>query len=336
MTGEVVRPIVPEREPLDARVISRAAEWVARLHGGGSDADVAACARWRQANPDHELAWQRMTGLARDIAARAEPIGAGVASQTLRHAAHQTARRRALHWMLATGGVGLGASAFAVREPMKVWRADLRTLRGERRVAILDDGTRVELNTDSAIDVHMSAERREIVLIAGEIVVTTGRDDARRPFAVRTRNGLVRPIGTRFQVREMPAPEGLVRVAVFDGEVDVVPADATLAPLRVHAGQQTEFSRLRATPAVAALETTLAWGHGMLVADEMPLGEFIAELSRYRTGVLRCDPAVAALPVIGAFPLADTDRVLAMLPQVLPVRIHSVTRYWVTVGSAKL
>ena len=32
------------------------------------------------------------------------------------------------------------------------------------------------------------------------------------------------------------------------------------------------------------------------------------------------------------FPLADTDRVLAALQQSLPVEVHSLTRYWVTVG----
>ncbi|NQD80860.1 iron dicitrate transport regulator FecR, partial [Pseudomonas sp. CrR14] len=55
------------------------------------------------------------------------------------------------------------------------------------------------------------------------------------------------------------------------------------------------------------------------------------ELARHRPGVLRCDPAVAKLPLTGVFPLADTDRVLAALQQSLPVEMQRVTRYWVTV-----
>lgn len=63
----------------------------------------------------------------------------------------------------------------------------------------------------------------------------------------------------------------------------------------------------------------------------MPLGQFLDELGRHRRGVLRCDPAVAELPLTGVFPLADTDRVLAALQQSLPVEVYGVTRYWVTV-----
>lgn len=63
----------------------------------------------------------------------------------------------------------------------------------------------------------------------------------------------------------------------------------------------------------------------------MRLDALVAELSRYRGGVLRCDPAVGALRVSGAFPLRDTDASLALLAKTLPVRIGGITRYWTVV-----
>ena len=73
----------------------------------------------------------------------------------------------------------------------------------------------------------------------------------------------------------------------------------------------------------------------MLLADGMPLGVLAAELARYRKGVLRCDPAVANLRVSGTFPLADTDRSLAMLAATYPVVVASrLGGYWVTLGPA--
>lgn len=57
-------------------------------------------------------------------------------------------------------------------------------------------------------------------------------------------------------------------------------------------------------------------------ANNTPLGEIIKQLARYRHGYLACDPNVADLRVMGAFPLADTDKSLAMLAQIFPVRIH--------------
>jgi transmembrane sensor len=71
----------------------------------------------------------------------------------------------------------------------------------------------------------------------------------------------------------------------------------------------------------------------VLYAEEMRLADMLAEVARYRSGVLRCDPAVAQLRVSGVFQLDDTDRILAVLAQTLPVRVDARTRYWVTVTS---
>ena len=65
----------------------------------------------------------------------------------------------------------------------------------------------------------------------------------------------------------------------------------------------------------------------------MRLGHFIAELSRYRPGLLRCASEVAELRISGVYPLADSDAVLDALTQSLPVSINRRSRYWVTVSA---
>jgi len=69
----------------------------------------------------------------------------------------------------------------------------------------------------------------------------------------------------------------------------------------------------------------------MLLAQRMRLADLLDELGRYRRGVLRCHASVAALTVSGAFPLRDTDASLRLLQETLPVKISSLTGYWVTV-----
>jgi transmembrane sensor len=56
----------------------------------------------------------------------------------------------------------------------------------------------------------------------------------------------------------------------------------------------------------------------MLVADAMPMAEVCAQLSRYRPGLLQCAPEAVSIKVSGAYPLADTDRALAMLAKPMP------------------
>ena len=63
----------------------------------------------------------------------------------------------------------------------------------------------------------------------------------------------------------------------------------------------------------------------------MPLADLVAELARYRRGVLRCDPAVAHLRASGLYSLRDTDRALDSLARALPVRVRRLSPWWVTV-----
>lgn len=69
----------------------------------------------------------------------------------------------------------------------------------------------------------------------------------------------------------------------------------------------------------------------MLVASQMRLADFLAELGRYRHGQLGCSEQVADLRISGSYPLDDSERILQMLEVALPVRVRRFTRYWVTV-----
>jgi transmembrane sensor len=71
----------------------------------------------------------------------------------------------------------------------------------------------------------------------------------------------------------------------------------------------------------------------MLLADKMPLGEFVSELARYRSGIVRCDPKIADLPVSGSFPVSDTDLALRMLVSTYPIQLTSVMQgYLINLG----
>lgn len=98
--------------------------------------------------------------------------------------------------------------------------------------------------------------------------------------------------------------------------------------------QRADFSRAAVAPPQPLDANADGWARGQLVAADMPLGEFLDELARYRPGVLRCAPEVASLRLSGVYPLHDTDRVLAALPSVLPVQVR-VRPWWVTVEAAR-
>lgn len=313
---------------IDPALVDQAAHWLARMHAGDfSERERAACVQWRNQSPEHQRVWQSAEQLGRKFGLMPVAVGMPVLGR-------RRANRRAI----------LGAVAALVAVPPLLWHGyratpwagsaiAYRTATGERRRIALDDGTQVDLNTASAIEVVFDAQQRRVRHQGGEILVTTAPDPGpvHRPFTVHTDAGVLRALGTRFVVRS--GEDGSARVAVLEGAVDIRPSRAAEDAVVVRAGQQARFTREQAdTPRPLDMGTG-DWAHGTLYAQEMPLADFLAELSRYRSGVLRCDPAVAQLHVSGAFQIDDTDRVLAVLAQTLPVRIDQRTRYWVTVAA---
>lgn len=315
---------------LDPAILQQAAEWIAQLWSDDvTDQDRADCARWRARHPDHEQAWQRLLAFEGKLL--------GLPREAARHALRRpktsAGRRRALR-ALSLGVIVLGAG-YAARST-GTWQraaADYRSATGEIRDLTLPDGTRVTLSTASAIDLRFSDTERLVVLRAGEILIATAPDTAAqaRPFLVRTRHGSVQALGTRYSVRD---DDDTTRVAVFEGAVEIRPMDAPGQAVRLDAGQGSRFSRDRVEPPAAANDDAAAWSRGLLVADGMRLEDFTAELARYRSGVVRCDPAVADLRVSGVFSLRDTDRALENLTRGLPVDVVYRTRYWVTLRAA--
>ncbi|SAI49611.1 heme uptake transmembrane sensor [Bordetella ansorpii] len=325
---------------IDPGVIRQAARWLALLHSGqAAQADHDACRRWRQADAAHEQAWQKAERLSLQFGAVPASVGVPVLARQAR-----VNRRAALKTLALLGGT---VSAGALGWRLASWghlTSDYRTATGESRDLLLDDGSKLALNTGTALDVRYSNEERLIRLQQGEIYVQTAPDAAgrARPFLVQTRHGRLRALGTRFVVRQVGGEQDATCIEVLEHRVEISPQGGA-APVVLEAGRRACFTSafIEAPRAVApapavGVEPSAApgWTRGVLYADRTRLADFLQELSRYRPGIVRCDPAVAGLRLSGVFQLADTDRVLDIVQQTLPVRVVRRTPYWITVAPA--
>ncbi|CUR45387.1 Fe2+-dicitrate sensor, membrane component [Alloalcanivorax xenomutans] len=310
------------RRALSDAVLTEAAEWFAALQEEPvRDAVRAEWQRWLTRDEAHRQAWARVEALDR----RFHALPATPAHHALSAAGRS--RRR----FLKGGGAlavaaGTGAVAWQVL-PVAAWRADLRTAVGEIRETTLPDGTRLWLNTDSAVNLDYDTAHRRLDLLAGEILLETAADP--RPLTVHTPAGTAQPLGTLFTVR---LEGNHTRVGVRQGRVALYPDQSRDQSAIVEAGHQQTFNSRRVFD-VAPLARGSGWERGILIADNRPLGDLLDELARYRVGVIRCDPAVADMEVVGSFPLADTDRVLRGLEATLPITVTRVTPWWVRVAA---
>lgn len=322
------RSDMPSPEHLDTALLKEAADWAITFqYGTPTESERQAFDRWRQQSPAHDAAWTRVQA----VFCTFDQVPADIRKDALeRLESGGNSRRRSLR-LLAALFMGAPAGWLVWHQlPWREWTADVATATGERRTIELPDETHLVLNTASAVNIAYTALERRIHLVAGEILITTHTNPSLtyRPFFVDTLQGVAHALGTRFSMRYLD--RDICRVAVFQGAVEIRPLDG---PIRIlQAGEQASFDTMGVSQPVPVERGATLWEQGMLLARGMRLDEVIAEMARYRSGILRCDPAVAALRVSGAISLADTDAGLALLASELPLRIEYNTRYWVTVG----
>jgi transmembrane sensor len=321
MTTTKVQPTEPTPGP---DVLREAARWFVLLASGeATDADRQRWQAWRAADARHEAGWRRAEAVTASFASLSQisQHQASVARGTLeQHHQHRNKRRRLL------GGV---AGAFIVGfAGWQGWRrldvsADAVTAIGARRELSLADGSRLVLDTDTAVDLVFNDRERSIRLRRGRVFISTAKPShgaTLLPLWVETAEGRTQALGTRFSVQQTP---DFTTVSVVEARVAIQTGAAGEAQI-VAAGEAARFSRHGVVERRASPQGDSAWVRGMLVADDMPFAAFVAELARYRSAPLVCDPALRGLRISGTYPLTDIERVLAALPRLLPVRVQAL------------
>lgn len=188
--------------------------------------------------------------------------------------------------------------------------------KGAKQSFMLADGSSMELNTDSVARVQVTPWQRNVELLRGEAFFKVAHDK-QMPFQVRAGNGIIRDIGTAFEVYKKA---GEVLVAVQEGIVEV----ETQGRYRLNAGQQIAYTDngdiLIAEPRDIANLT--AWRNGQLVFRARRLDDVLAEVARYHAKHIRLeDKQLAGLRVSGTFPTDRLDSLLNAVASILPVHV---------------
>ncbi len=303
----------------------QAALWAARLEGSVlSAADRTALDAWLAADPAHRALLSAYCQFSADLE-RQLPLLAGIRDE-LAESPTVAKTARSLPWLSRPLWAGVALLAVAVVAAVFLWPArpqnqfrNLATPVAHREAVTLADGTRVELNAQTALVVELTAEARRVRLAGGEAFFTVTKDPA-RPFYVETPAGSVRVTGTQFNVRTESA--AAIEVTVLEGAVQVHPGGAV--PRALAAGDR--LVRAAGHVAVAALSPrqladALAWREGRIVFADTPLREVLARFARYHGRNLVASDAAAERRVGGTYSLDDLDGFFAALEDVLPVQV---------------
>ncbi|MFT3966179.1 MAG: FecR family protein [Sphingobium sp.] len=318
-------------QPIPKKIADEAARWFADRDSCLLK-DERELAAWLAADPRHARAFAEMEALWSDLGAvRAAPeVRASLATPRR--------RRRRLPWLRQGQGYGksrrwvpaaaAASLAMLVVGTVQDWptrlRADAMTATGERRTVALPDGSRVQLNTRSAISLDYHADRRVVYLLKGEASFIVAADPS-RPFTVEAGGGGTTALGTRFLVRDLGED---IRVTVTEHSVRVAYPAGQPAQARIAEGQSILYGPGRGLGTAARVNAAdaEAWTQGVLVFENRPLSEVVAELGRYHPGYVRLIGEDAqSRRVSGVFSIDDPVSSLAKLQKSLGLRSVRLT-----------
>lgn len=306
------------------RIEHDASVWLARFDArGGEPEHDGEFERWLDADIRHRVAYLRIEAAWRRAERLKErkPLDQSIDPDLL--APPKPPRWRQWPMAAAAGLVTLVACA-------GVWAAWLR-FDGERyethvgcrtRIA-LEDGSVIDLNTNSELRVRFSDQRREIKLLRGEGRFQVAHD-ASRPFVVSAAGADLRAVGTEFSVRLRDSRQ--IDVIVAEGEVAI---DSERVPEHpsLHAGDAAVLMRDRVS--VSRLEPQvlaqrLAWTAGRLEFRGESLAFAVEEFNRYnRRKISLADPRLAQLRVGGSFKSTDPDSFAAALASTFGLKVDT-------------
>lgn len=298
----------------DQAVRREAHRWSVRMHGDDAAAHREAFERWRAADPRHDTAYARLERQWSQAELLAQTRVGRARALPNRHPKRvSTPLGYAVAFALVVLALGLGiwANAPGLFGGHSHAPSELASHVGEIRTLRLADGSRITLDTDSAVRIAFSPDVRTIVLTRGRARFDVAHD-AERPFIVHAGTGTVVARGTVFDVSLLG---GRVGVTLLRGVVDVREAGAGTRRgperpvVRLHPGQHTDFAASEPpAPPRPAPPAENGWVSGMLSFDAARLGDALSQANRYSAAKIRvADPTLNGLKITGAYRVRDAD-----------------------------
>jgi len=295
-----------------------ASQWVTLLHSGAATAaQRRAFARWLSADESHPRAYSEVEAFWRSLG----PLRQDVEPEL---AAARAYLRQAQLRRVFRPGLALAASLLLAVAATPFWRLWLdngvyRTAKGEQAHIALSDGSRIDLNTDSELQVAYTWSRRKVTLARGEALFSVYHDPE-KTFQVEVAKGLIRDIGTRFNVYRQG---DRVSVTVLEGEVSVTAQGVSknLIP-----NQQVRYDAEGQLSSVVGVDVAAAtaWQKRQMLFKGQPLSTVLEELGRYHDVTLQiADQRLRGLKVSGSFPSDNLPLALATMRSALPIKTES-------------
>ncbi|AEC18825.1 putative FecR [Pusillimonas sp. T7-7] len=288
--------------------------------GRPTTSDIEIIRRWRAQSAAHEKAWVAACSEWKKIGTAARAFDARFPAAAGARPAR--ASRRAFFGAALSAVGALGAVAL-VRPPLGLWPswsemgADYRTAIGEQREIALNAGTHVLLNTRTSIAVQQHNGQSRIELIAGEAALSVWGE---RACELMAGNGFVDVAGGEVNVYRLDATR--VRVYCTAGSARLRHPDGDRV---LQAGQRVFYDGQSVEQVTQSSGQASTWREGVVTFKDMPLGDVVDEINRYRPGrVVLLSSALARRRLSARFYIASLDEAITHIEQMYQATVRRV------------
>jgi transmembrane sensor len=327
----------------DARLAEQASEWLKRLDGAGPD-EHQAFAKWLTESRRNVEEFLFATAVDKalesadperrfDVKQLMEKANENVVSLKIESAptpatsSPQIARYR---WAAGFASVAIALGILWGQKPELFGGPERYTTAvGEQRTVRLQDGSLVQLNTRSRLEVRITSQSRELRLLEGEALFQVRRDPI-RPFRVNAGSAVVQAVGTQFNIYKHGDS---ATVAVIEGAVGIirsgdgqalnsalssgVRSDPSESQIKLLAGQEASIingGRIVKRESVN-MQRAVAWRQRRLMFHKNTLVDIAEEFNRYnRAPQIRVEgETVRAKRYTGIFDADDPSSLIEYL-----------------------
>jgi transmembrane sensor len=289
----------------------QAGDWLARLHADDRTPDDETAFRaWLSADSSHRDAFERASAIWDAIG------GLGQRSAPDVSAPAPASARMSRRLVLAGGGAVVVASGLTLG-----WREAYAGVHetgiGEQRRLVLEDGSRVLLDTDTQIRFRTGSTVRLLSIARGRVDLEIAA--GARPFVIDMGERRATAQAGRLDLRRegdavaLTAIEGSARIDTAGAPVSL----SSGARIAMTAGRPDRLDR-------PELDDLIAWQSGRLAFRDETLANAAIEMNRYTTHALViADPRAAAMRLSGVYRVGDPEAFARSLALLLPVHVAS-------------
>jgi transmembrane sensor len=208
-----------------------------------------------------------------------------------------------------TLAVGLGVWHHGESLPETPQTAHYETMRGQKLEVRLADGSRLQLDGATSIDVTLGQHQRHAALQQGEAWFDIAHEPD-RPFTVEAGGSVTQVLGTAFDI-DLARRD--VKLAVYRGAVRFA-SNRTGRGVTVPAGWRSRFTQGVADAPARFDATRQDWRQDWLDTDDMRLGDLVDTLNRRGGPMIAPPPAsLADLKLAGRFKLDGSEPLLGAI-----------------------